>query len=161
MNGTVPLIATGSALTVSVFSSVVAWWSLKWARTSGRAGYIQNLMFANRAALDFPELLIDVHGVDPATSAREARALVYLSTLLDGFWVAHHPRTDADCSRMVSRMKRDGDSLCRILAVPENAARWKIVRDRSYGDFEPRFIAAVEELIEWGRPSAGLTPNGK
>jgi hypothetical protein len=108
---------------------------------------MQNLFTANQAALQYPELLIDVHGIDPAASAREARALVYLSILLDGFQEVHGRNHRGDFARMTRDMKVHGDSLRRFLAIPANRARWETVRDHSYGDFEPGFIAAVDDLI--------------
>lgn len=48
---------------------------------------------------------------------------------------------------MAREMKIHGDSLRRFLAISVNRARWETVRDHSYGDFEPGFIAAVDDLI--------------
>ncbi|GII26977.1 hypothetical protein [Planotetraspora mira] len=147
MNDALSISVTVAALVVAIVSAFIAWSSARTARLSSRAGHIQNLFLANQAALDHPELWMDVHGIPPETSEREARALVYLSVLLDGYLVAHDLRTGGDFDRMLREMKRDGDSLCRMLAIPENAARWEIVKNHSYGDFEPGFIAAVEALI--------------
>jgi hypothetical protein len=151
MNDVVSLTATGFALIVSVFSAYVAWSSLKTAQQATRAGHIQNLFAVNQAALQHPELLIDVHGIDPGTPEREARALVYLSMILDGFQVAHDRVNRGNFSRMAAYMKLRGDSLRRFLAVPANAARWDIVKGRSYGDFEPGFVSAVDDLIAFER----------
>jgi hypothetical protein len=140
-------VVAGLALLVSIFSSYAAWLSLSASRAAGRAASMQNLFTANGAALQYPELLVDVHGIDPATPAREARALVYLSILLDGFQEVHGRLQRGDFARMAALMKTHGDSLRRFLANPANAARWQIVRDHSYGDFEPGFIAAVDDLI--------------
>jgi hypothetical protein len=43
---------------------VDGWLGLKIAGAAGRSASMQNLFTANQAALQFPELLIDVHGVD-------------------------------------------------------------------------------------------------
>jgi hypothetical protein len=72
---------------------------------------MHNLFIANQAAMQYPELLIDVHGIDPATTPREARALVYLSTVLDGFAEVNGrvyggdlvKMAPPDCSRRSSR----------------------------------------------------------
>jgi hypothetical protein len=150
------LIVTGLALLISIFSSYVAWSSLKTAKAASRATIMQNLFTANQAALQYPELLIDVHGIDPATDAREARALVYMSILLDGFQEVHGRIHRGDFARMAREMKIHGDSLRRFLAVPANRARWEIVRDHAYGDFQPGFAAAVDDLIAFER---NLTAN--
>ncbi|MER5602410.1 hypothetical protein [Streptomyces sp. NPDC002265] len=147
MSTVVSLVVAGLALAVSAFGSYVAWLSLETARNASRAGHIQNLFTANQAALQYPELLIDVHGIDPALPLREARALVYLSILLDGFQVAHGRHHRGDYAQMAELMKREGDSLRRVLAIPKNAERWPIVRDHSYGDFDQGFIAAIDDLI--------------
>jgi len=44
-------------------------------------------------------------------------------------------------------MKIHGGSLRRFLAVPANRARWQTVRGHSHGDFEPGFVAAVDDRI--------------
>jgi hypothetical protein len=92
-----------------------------------------------------------VHGVDAGMSTREARALVYLSILLDGFQEVHSRHHGGNFRKMAHEMKLRGDSLRRFLAVPENAARWRIVRTCSYGDFEPEFADAVDDLIAYER----------
>jgi hypothetical protein len=149
------LIVTGVALLISVFSSYVAWSGLKTAKAAGRAAIMQNLFTANQAALQYPELLIDVHGIDPATDVREARALVYMSILLDGFQEVHGRIHRGDFVGMARHMMIHGDSLRRFLAVPANRARWHTVREQSYGDFEPGFVAAVDDLIAFEEnPSA-------
>ncbi|GAA4555195.1 hypothetical protein [Planotetraspora kaengkrachanensis] len=147
MNDTVSISLTVAALVVAMVSAFIAWSSARTARASSRPGHIQNLFLANQAALDHPELWIDVHGIPAGTSERDARALVYLSILLDGYLVAHNLHVRGDFDRMLRYMKRDGDSLCRMLAIPENVARWEIVKKHSYGDFEPGFVAAVDALI--------------
>jgi hypothetical protein len=151
----VSLIVTGLALLVTVASSYVAWQALQTARAASRPSSMHNLFVANQAALQYPELLLDVHGIDPATAPREARALVYFSTLLDGFAEVHGRVYGGDFARMAQVMKRDGDSLRRFLAIPANAARWDIIRVHSYGDFEPGFAAAVDDLVAYER---GLLP---
>jgi hypothetical protein len=112
-----------------------------------RAAYSQNFFAANQAALQHPELLIDVHGIDPATDVREARALVYLNLLLDGFAVANGRVYRRDFAEMARVMELEGDSLRRFLAIPANVARWDLLKERAYGDFNPDFIAAVDRLI--------------
>jgi hypothetical protein len=147
VNNVLSLIVTGLAVAISIFSSYVAWSSLKTTKAASRAASMQNLFTANQAALQYPELLIDVHGIDPATGLREARALVYLSILLDGFQDVHGRGNRGDFTKMARDMKMYGDSLRRFLAMPANRARWEIVKSHSYGDFEPGFIAAVDDLI--------------
>jgi len=147
MSDPVSLVVTAVALTISVFSSYVAWVSLKIARQATRPGFIQNLFLANQSAMQYPELLVDVHGIDPTTSPREARALVYLNVVLDGFVTAAEIDYRGDFAKMARDLKLHGGSLRRFLARPENAARWAIVKSRSFGDFAPGFIAAVDELI--------------
>ncbi|MGW5059399.1 hypothetical protein ACWEQ2_19095 [Streptomyces sp. NPDC004096] len=142
-----PLTVTTVALLISIFSSYVAWSSLKTAKAASRAAIMQNLFTANQAALQYPELLVDVHGIDPATTVREARALVYMSILLDGFQEVHGRIHRGDFASMARHMKIHGDSLRRFLALPANRARWQIVRGHSYGDFEAGFAAALDDLI--------------
>jgi hypothetical protein len=154
MSNFVSIMVTFLALAVSIISSYIAWSGLKTAKAASRAATMQNLFIANQAALQYPELLIDVHGVDTGTSPREARALAYLSVLLDGFQEVHGRHHRGNFRKMAQEMKLRGDSLRRLLAVPENAARWGIVRTRSYGDFEPEFADAVDDLIAYERQAA-------
>lgn len=151
MNDMVSVAVAVLALILSLFSSYVAWSGLAVARAAGRAASMQNLFTANQAALQFPELLVDVHGVDPGTPPREARALVYLSVLLDGFQEVHRRNHRDDFAAMVREMKANGDSLRRFLALPENVARWEVVKRHQYGDFEPGFVDAVDDLIAYER----------
>jgi len=154
MNNAIPATVTALALVVSIFSSYVAWSGLKTAKAASRASRMQNLFTANQIALQHAELLIDVHGIDAATSLSEARALAYFSVLLDGFQEVHGRRHRGGFTRMTREMKLQDDSLRRFLAMPENVARWAVVRDHSYGDFEPAFADAVDDLIAYEKKLA-------
>jgi hypothetical protein len=147
VNNVLSLIVTGLALPISILSSCVAWSSLKTAKAAGRAAIMQNLFTATQAALQYTELLIDVHGIDPAADVRETRTLVYMSILLDGFQEVHGRIFRGGFASMSRYMKIHGDSLRRFLAVPANRARWQTVRGHSSGDFQPGFVAAVDDLI--------------
>jgi hypothetical protein len=149
MSNVLSVVLAMVALVLSLFSAYVAWSGLKTARAAGRPASMQNLFTANQAALQFPELLIDVHGVDPRNTLREARALAYFSIVLDGFQDVHGRRHGGDFAAMTQEMVTHGDSLRRFLSVPENARRWEVVKERSYGDFEPGFIKAVDDLIAY------------
>jgi hypothetical protein len=130
VNDTVSLAVAGLALLVSVASSYVAWQSLQSTRAAGRPSSMHNLFIANQAAMQYPELLIDVHDIDPTTTPREARALVYLSTVLDGFAEVNGrvyggdivKMAAPDCSRRSSRPARRETS-CRLGSLCPGSCR--------------------------------------
>jgi hypothetical protein len=102
---------------------------------------------ANRATLDFPDLLRSVHGLPESIPMEEARAIAYLSALLDAFQHFYGHLYKSDFGRMVKDMSERSNFLTRILAHPANRARWARMKELYYGEFDRAFVDAIETVL--------------
>ncbi|WP_141714992.1 hypothetical protein [Micromonospora rhizosphaerae] len=158
--------ATVIASVAAVASVAVAVLALRFARQSGDAAQrsaelaarayrsssllplFQGFDTASQAALSYPDLLYDVHGLDRSYPPDEARRIAYLSLLLDGFQHYYGELYDGNFDKMADDMIQRSTFLNQILSVPENASRWTAVKKLYYGDFDRSFIGAIDRMLK-------------
>lgn len=103
-----------------------------------------------QALLATPQLLFDVHGLDPTTPPEEARNLAYLNLVLDAWQQYWGDTFKGDFSQATALGPR-ATYLHRLLAVPANIERWERMKSIFYGQAEGAFVAAIDAIIEQER----------
>lgn len=103
---------------------------------------------ANDATLQNPDLLFEVHGLPTNIDKDEARRIAYFSLLLDGFQHYYGQLYDGDFSAMENDLKRKSVFLNRIVGVERNKERWEQLKPIYYGDFDSKFMNAIDNLFE-------------
>ena len=90
---------------------------------------------ANKATIDNPALMKAVHGLD--IDDDECKNIAYLSMLMDAF--QHYTESELE--------DVDGHKsnfLDKITAVPENKARWEIMKKVYYGERDQEFTDMID-----------------
>lgn len=143
-------ISTGSLL-VSIIAVAVAWYSIRTSRLAIGKATTQALFAAfesaNRSTVEYPDLLKRVHGLPEDLPDEEARAIAYLSTIMDGFQHYYGQLHDGDFEKMLSDINDSSNFLSRILSVPENKVRWEAMKSLYYGQYDEPFIRAIDAII--------------
>ena len=118
------------ALILSLVSLGVAWKAMRDVRLQSLySGFSQ----ANQATLDHPELINQIHGLDLSDST--CREIAYLSILMDAF---------QHSSYKISK----STFLNKIVSVPENEYRWKIMKEIYYGEFDRDFTNYIDSMFK-------------
>jgi len=147
-------------ISISIISAIVAavaagfaWYQASLAKQSLEQTVLIRLFstfdYANQAILNNPKLLYSVHGLDKSIPVKEAVNIAYFSFVLDGFQHFYCEKFKGDFTKMVEKLKQASTFLNRILQVPENQKRWDIMKKLYYGDFDKKFVEAIDQLIAY------------
>lgn len=136
---------------VAVGSAVIAWVQARVARGALKQAQLIHLFqgfdAASQTTLQHPDLLYEVHGLDRSIPSQEARAIAYLSVLLDGFQHFYGQEYNGDYTKLVEAMREHSTFLNRILGVAANRKRWPRLKELYYGEFDRGFVDAVESIM--------------
>lgn len=138
----------------AVISLVAALYAALALRQARLARLYSSFDLANQAALAQTDLLYEVHGLDRGISEEEARYIIYLSTLLDGYQNYWSDIFGGRFSQAARKLKRESTFLNRVLAVPANQRRWETMKTLFYGEFDREFVKAIDAIVAHEKQSA-------
>jgi len=159
MEGAVNTIVPIVSVVVALFAAIFAWTQAAAARRAlrqsesalahARVSFLfQGFDQASVMTLQYPSLLYDVHGLDPSVSEREARAVAYLSLLLDNFDAHYRELHKDDYAGLVEALDDQRSFLHQVLSVPANRRRWLQLKKLYYGpEFDREFTNAIDTVI--------------
>ena len=171
MEVVIPALGVGVALVAALF----ALWQARAAKIQAEAAKIQaeatrvtlertsrirlfsSFDLASQVTIERPELLYSVHGLSHSVPLEEARNIAYFSLLLDAFQHFYGESYNGDFDKMQADLVKESTFLNRLLAVRENQERWHTLKAMYYGQFDLRFVQAIEGLIEHERNAVGGT----
>ncbi len=151
-------IVTYLGVLIAIASAIFTFFQARAAKRSIQqahlAKFFGSLDMASQTTIINPDILYSVHGLSKDIPIEEARNIAYLSMLLDSFQHFYGEHYENNFEKMTEDMKKQSTFLNRVLTVEENVKRWGIIKNLYYGDFDTGFIAAIDELIKYGRHKA-------
>lgn len=106
---------------------------------------------ANEASLAHPDVMRDVHSIENDIDDDELKCVAYLSILIDTFESYYGEKYEGKFRKMADELTNSKNTvfLNRILSVDRNQRRWKIIRDRYYGNGDREFKRAIDRIIKY------------
>jgi hypothetical protein len=140
-------VSTVAAIGAALFAYYQAKRAGEAIRQASLLGLFGSFDRANEATLENPDLLRSVHGLAEDVDDEEAKRIVYLSILMDGFQHYYSQLYSDDFGKMEKELKKNSVFLNRILRVSANKERWERMKEIYYGDFDSDFLGAIDRLF--------------
>lgn len=150
---------------IALLAVVVSIWSLyRSSQSSSTSGLFGTFNLASQLTFEDPMAMRDIHGLPDDISDREARAIVTLNVILDGYqhYKAEQYRrfsykdilgfpniskSAINYSKIEQSLKTNSEYINRLMALPANVERWQLIKQVYYGSFDEDFVQLIDAIV--------------